>query len=332
MRKIIILIFFIFFSIGNLFCIDWKTELKKCFISDTSISLGSYEYGNIYTREKNTLKIKYNLEMTINKLGYEELKGTDEINAFLYQSKMDIFSDFSLRDDGFLYGRIANEPFSVTPVKEVPVIIGNEFSFAILGMTTSIENGSEDFKKWLYDSGQYERKEKTKLTYNTAYNNIIQNVYSSSHLVEISKGIEIDYSGISLDWYILRDWEWPQDEINPFCFPWVENITGPGIDEWVEFELNTPQTITYILNGFVDGNRMHLYKANSRMKEAEITGWSENGKEIKQNVYFEDFVYFKTIQFSEPVTKFRITIKEAYPGDKWQDTCISAVMFPVERK
>lgn len=199
-------------------------------------------------------------------------------------------------------------------------------------MTTSIENGSEDFKKWLYDSGQYERKEKTKLTYNTAYNNIIQNVYSSSHLVEISKGIEIDYSGISLDWYILRDWEWPQDEINPFCFPWVENITGPGIDEWVEFELNTPQTITYILNGFVDGNRMHLYKANSRLKEAEITGWTENGKEIKQNVHFEDFVYFKTVQFSEPVIKFRITIKDAYPGEKWQDTCISAVMFPVERK
>ena len=57
---------------------------------------------------------------------------------------------------------------------------------------------------------------------------------------------------------------------------------------------------------------MHLYKANSRIKEAEFTGWTENGKEIKQNVHnvhFEDFVYFKTVQFAEPVTKFRITKK-----------------------
>lgn len=76
---------------------------------------------------------------------------------------------------------------------------------------------------------------------------------------------------------------------------------------------------------------MHLYKANSRIKEAELTGWTETGKEIKQNVYFEDFVYFKTVQFSEPVTKFRITIKEVYPGEKCQDTSISAVMFPIKK-
>lgn len=155
---------------------------------------------------------------------------------------------------------------------------------------------------------------------------------SSIQLVEYNYGIDFDYSEVGLDWYIIRNSEWTQDIINPYCFPWVENAKDSGIGEWIEFDLSSPQSITYILNGFVDGNRMHLYKANSRIKEAKFTGWTEICKEIKQNVHFEDFVYFKTVQFAEPVTKFRITIKETYPGEKWQDTAISAVMFPVLKK
>lgn len=330
MKKSICLLSTIFLT-SLMFCSDWQTELKRCFISESSISLGGYEYGNIYTREKNSLKITYNLEMSIDELQYEDLRNTEKIHAFQYKSKMNIFSDFNLKEDGFLYGVIANEPFSTKPIKDVPVIFGDLFSFALPNAKYNFKIGSEDYKKWLYDSGQYIKKEKTKLSSTTAYNNFIENVKSSSHLVEMSKGIEFDYSGNNLDWFLLRDGEWPQDEINPYCFPWVENVEGPGIGEWIEFELNTPQTITYILNGFVDANRMHLYKSNSRIKEAVFTGWTESGKEIKQNVHFEDFVYFKTVQFSEPVTKFRITIKETYAGEKWQDTCISAVMFPVRK-
>lgn len=330
MRKIIILIFFSLFSIKNLFCIEWKTELKKCFITESSISLGSYEYGNIYKRENNILQIKYNLERFF--------KPGDYFTSSYYENSelpdsLDIFSDFYLRDDGFLYGKIANEPFSSEPVQEVPVILGNEFSFAIPGVILyTLEFGEEKYKKNL---SFYEKCEKeTKVLYHgRVYNDVFVDVKSSSHLVEDNRGIKIDYCGKNLDWYITkRGRELATDILNEYCFPWVENADGPGVGEWIEFELNSPQLITYILNGFVDGHRMYLYKANSRLKEAEITGWTENGNEIKQNVHFEDFVYFKTVQFSEPVIKFRITIKEAYPGDKWQDTCISAVMFPVERK
>ena len=330
MRKIIILIFFSLFSIKNLFCIEWKTELKKCFITESSISLGSYEYGNIYKRENNILQIKYNLERFF--------KPGDYFTSSYYENSelpdsLDIFSDFYLRDDGFLYGKIANEPFSSEPVQEVPVILGNEFSFAIPGVILyTLEFGEEKYKKNL---SFYEKCEKeTKVLYHgRVYNDVFVDVKSSSHLVEDNRGIKIDYCGKNLDWYITkRGRELATDILNEYCFPWVENADGPGVGEWIEFELNSPQLITYILNGFVDGHRMYLYKANSRLKEAEITGWTENGNEIKQNVHFEDFVYFKTVHFSEPVIKFRITIKEAYPGDKWQDTCISAVMFPVERK
>ncbi len=333
MKRKFILLFLSIISVNTIFSIDWNTELKKQFISDSSIQLGNYEYGNIYRREKDLLCIQYNLETTIDKLGCKELESAEKIDAFCYRSKMDIFSDFRLKDDGFLYSKIANEPNSFDPVIDVPMILGDMFSFAIPSATFFFKIGSEGYSKWLYFDGNYKQGLKTKEPFTKVYNDVIKKVKSNSHLVEINSKIEFNYSGISLDWFIIHSGgEMSRDGINPYCFPWVENAEGPGIGEWIEFELDSPQSITYILNGFVDGNRMHLYKANSRIKEAEFTGWTEKGKEIKQNVHFEDFVYFKTVQFSEPVTRFRITIKDAYLGDKWQDTCISAVMFPVLKK
>ena len=316
MKKSICVLLKLFIT-SLLFCTDWQSELKNCFISETSIALGGVEYGNIYKRENDKLIIQYNLDR------YSEYSKTE-----LVKDK-NIYRDFKLEKDGFLYGKIANEPFDSKPIKEIPVIFGDIFSFAIPVMTSSIQLGSDSYKKWLYFDGKYEKKEKIRYPSSRVYNDIIQKVESSSHLIENNKGIEFDYSGISLDWFLIRNSEWPKDEINSYCFPWVENVDGTGIGEWIQFELKTPQSNTYILNGFVDGNRLNLYKDNSRIKEAEFTGWTESGREIKQNIHFEDFVYFKTVIFSEPVIKFRITIKETYNGEKWQDTCISAVMFPV---
>lgn len=329
MKKKLIYIAYCILCISFVYSVDWQTELKKNFISETSLSLGGREYGNIYTRENSKLRIKYNLE--------KFLKPGETFYSSYYEDSelvdsLDIFSDFDLKDDGFLYAVIANEPVSIYPLEEVPFILGDIFSFAIPGFNFTFKIGSEGYSKWLIFDGSYENKKKIKYPFSKSYNDFIKDVSSSSYLIEKSKGIEFNYSGVCLDWYIIRNTEWPQDMINPYCFPWVENATDGGIGEWIEFDLSSPQSITYILNGFVDGNRMHLYKANSRIKEAEVSGWTEKGKEIKQNVHFEDFVYFKTIQFSEKVTKFRITIKETYPGEKWQDTAISAVMFPVSKK
>ena len=330
-KNLMLLIYF--FTMLSVFCIDWKSELESNFISNKSVELGVVEAGNDYFRENNFLCIQYNLEMTIEKLGYKELESAEKIHAFCYRSKMNIFSDFQLREDGFLYGVIPNEPYSSFPVKEVPMIFGNEFSFAIPGMSGVYEVGSAEFKKGLYEDGTYEKKQRCKYPDTKLFNYPITKVNSSSHLVEKQHGIEFDYSGLNLDIFLLHPvGYWAHDLINPYCFPWVENAEDTGIGEWIEFELNYPQSITYILNGFVDGNRMHLYKANSRIKEAEIIGWTVEGHEIKQNVHFEDFVYFKTVQFSKPVKKFHIIIKEVYSGEKWQDTCISAVMFPVKDK
>ena len=60
------------------------------------------------------------------------------------------------------------------------------------------------------------------------------------------------------------------------------------------------------------------------------TGWQTVANGYAE-VRFEDFVYFRTIVFAEPVERVRITIQSVYEGDKWQDTAISAIMFPETR-
>ncbi len=143
MKRRLILLFFSLVSINSIFSIDWQTELKNQFVSVSSIQLGNYEYGNLYKREKDLLSIQYNLETTIDKLGCKELESAEKIDAFCYRSKMDIFSDFHLKDDGFLYGKIANEPNSFDPVIDVPMILGDMFSFAIPSTTFFFKIGSE---------------------------------------------------------------------------------------------------------------------------------------------------------------------------------------------
>lgn len=73
--------------------------------------------------------------------------------------EMNIFKEFDLRNDGYLYGKIPNEPLSCEPVKEVLVIFGNEFSFAMPNMTSYLTIDSEEYKEALYNIETSYRKD-----------------------------------------------------------------------------------------------------------------------------------------------------------------------------
>lgn len=155
---------------------------------------------------------------------------------------------------------------------------------------------------------------------------IIAGFSSSSFLKEKSGSGEVLYDGEFIE-------EWMLDtsvgeKLNPFWNPWVEGASGEGAGEWFEIQLKIPQRVCYVLNGFVDMYRPHLYKMNSRIKEALFIAETLNGNVITQEIIFPDFVHFKTILFNEPVRSIRILIKSTYPGEKWQDCAISAIMFP----
>jgi len=148
----------------------------------------------------------------------------------------------------------------------------------------------------------------------------LKNISASSFLTEKSAGIEIKYSPENLCkviFYLDHEYSWNREHL-----PWVEGVSGNGIGETITLEYKEPVIGISVLSGYVELQKLKLFKENSRLKKIEIENL-ETGK--KQIADFEDRVYFKYIQLEEPAEKIKITIKDVYPGTKYSDTCISAI-------
>lgn len=109
--------------------------------------------------------------------------------------------------------------------------------------------------------------------------------------------------------------------------PWVpgKNNNSSGIGEYLEIDFSKPSNNLVILNGYVEPFKHYLYKANNRVRKAVITSLDEE-KPFEFEYDFEDYVHFSEIIFPKAVNKVRFTIKEVYKGEKWDDTCIQAVI------
>ena len=148
----------------------------------------------------------------------------------------------------------------------------------------------------------------------------LKNISASSFLTEKISGCEIKYSPDNLYKgiiYLDREYGWNGEHL-----PWVEGVPGNGIGESITIEYDSPIIGLSILNGFVEEQKLKLYKENSRLKEIEIENL-ETGK--KQTAKFEDRVYFKYIQLDESAERIKITIKDVYPGSKYSDTCVTVI-------
>ena len=75
----------------------------------------------------------------------------------------------------------------------------------------------------------------------------------------------------------------------------------------------------------LDLEKHYLYKANNRVKTAVISSLDE-GNPFEFEYRFEDFVHFAEIDFPAKVSKVSFTIKDVYNGEKWNDTCVTAVI------
>lgn len=158
------------------------------------------------------------------------------------------------------------------------------------------------------------------------FNTGISKIVSSSHLIETSQGKTITYSPeyfLSKIFYIIGDDYinfWLYDSVSP---PWVEGVKGYGIGEYLDIDFKYASDEIQILNGFVDFSRKHLYKDNSRVKRILIE--SENPKFTK-DYELEDAVKYTTVRLPKETGKIKITIKDVYKGDKYDDTCISSII------
>ena len=154
------------------------------------------------------------------------------------------------------------------------------------------------------------------------YEDGIKSIKSSSFLTEKND----TYSAMNLKDKIylqtnLEDMNYAYDSITP---PWVEGVNGYGIGEWLDIDFKYKSDELQILNGFVDFRRMYLFKENSRVKTILVE--SENPKFSKE-YELEDLVKFNVIKLPEKTDHVRITIKDVYKGEKYDDTCISSILI-----
>lgn len=131
---------------------------------------------------------------------------------------------------------------------------------------------------------------------------------------------------------------------------WVPVSKG-GIGDWIEFTFKEgcfPAGCT-LLNGYQKSEK--TYTENNRIKKIRIEAWFPDGrKQIYedneetdfpdreyQTVYFENMFYrANLIDFfgisdmvggDGQIQKIRFTILEVYPGTKYNDTCVSEIVF-----
>ncbi|MGI5057244.1 NADase-type glycan-binding domain-containing protein [Treponema socranskii] len=311
MKKIVICILAVLVC-SNLFSLDWTSEL-----------------------EKNCLKIKSKkLSYTVDGGGFEYQRVGNKIRI-CNMGKIFSYDPFLTEETTIPYSQLRLDTstyYLQTEIEGVParIVLGDEYLFVSANKPGISMTSPDDIPEWKTDKDFFDRYLfKGSPTENFAVSNVVKKVTVSSFLSETNNNHVFQYNGYNIEKYII--WNEFLHQINPYCFPWVENATGGGIGEWIELELDSPQNTMYVLNGFVDGTRPHLYKMNSRMQTALVEGTTVRGKKISQTVRFEDFVYFRTIVFAEPVERVCITIQSVYEGNKWQDTAISAIMFPETR-
>ena len=148
---------------------------------------------------------------------------------------------------------------------------------------------------------------------------MIKSIKASSSLIEGNT----EYKTFFLNKYLVKGEG--GEFFNSDAIPWVEGVSGPGIGETLEISFSDPSSDIVILNGFVDPTRKHLYRNNNRVKTAIIRS-NDSGEHFEFEHTFEDVVHFDEIQFPRPAEKIIFEIKDVYPGEKWDDTCISAVL------
>ena len=189
--------------------------------------------------------------------------------------------------------------------------------YSMLFITGGIEQVFRDFKN--DGENTYDDPDRT----DGFHNRNIKSITASSSFEETIKGKLIKYTPDNLGKAFEQGCKCHPYWWNYNHIPWVEGVDGNGIGEYITVEFTEPVIELELINGYSDINNMKLYKENARVKTFKLEDLENN---TTGTVSFEDYVYFNTVILEKPTTKIRLTIKEVYPGTKYQDTCFSAIL------
>ena len=116
--------------------------------------------------------------------------------------------------------------------------------------------------------------------------------------------------------------------------PWAEGVKGPGIGEWIEIRPTKPHPLLALgfYPGFQSSSKRNLFKENGRPARVEI----QLNNEFNFMATLGDKPEAQIVPilgYTKPVQNIRITLKEVYPGTKFEDTCVSKlVLYDLLRK
>lgn len=161
--------------------------------------------------------------------------------------------------------------------------------------------------------------------YDTMYDFGIQSIHASSVYSEVIGGESVTYSAEGINEFLFRDYLGISRYWNADHLPWVEGEDGPGIGVTLDVTFAEPSDHMLVLNGFVDPLRRHLFRENNRVKRALIRSL-DAGTPFSFEYEFTDAVEFSHFQFPQPVSAVQLEILDVYPGDRWDDTAISAII------
>lgn len=116
---------------------------------------------------------------------------------------------------------------------------------------------------------------------------------------------------------------------------WVEGVEGLSAGQKIAFEVNKAKGIT-ILPGF---GKDTYFKKNNRVRKAKLSIYKLRGEATMTRVglYFSEKLFEKILEFEDKMSmqEFHfpkplsgiavLEILEVYPGETWDDTCISEI-------
>ena len=116
--------------------------------------------------------------------------------------------------------------------------------------------------------------------------------------------------------------------------PWCEGVQGQGIGERLEFSLKKNNSYAEVFSkqkifisiGYVDYSRPDLYNANSRPKilSVYINNTFYKDVRLEDTSEYQDLLKDRILAASDTI---KLVIKDVYPGEKYQDTCINDIFI-----
>lgn len=229
----------------------------------------------------------------------------------------------SIQKDGRKSKLLVTDGFTILSTNKEDFILLNISLNNNLNFISLINNAEGEWGKRIYIPFYYSNNEQIS---SSPVLQPVKVVKTSSYLKEKMNGKNIEYYPINYDGaFHLYNLPWVVTNTNN----WIEFLVTPQFEDYSTDYLEVSQLV--ICNGYFYPGRLDLYKKNSRIKQIKLVyGEIDFITELKDIPGFQTINLPKSINVNKD-TNFKLFIQSIYPGDKYKDIALSAILFPTAR-